>query len=199
MIELKHICIGARCPICGKNVIGFVNRFQFASGTEISCMHCGSMVISIKKQTRENYMSLNCFACGEYHTYPISKKSFFLNGFYSLGCKKNEVDVLYSGSYEDVDNALYTLDEEIARLTDKYYQSLEKEYGACIISALRILEEKSRDKRIICICGSFELKLKLSSQGIEIICPECGGSEFIPMSADEDLNSLIERRSIIIK
>lgn len=199
MIELKQTCLGSRCPVCGKNIIRFVNRFQFVSGTEINCPYCDSAVISIKKQAKENSLSLNCFACGEYHLYPISKKSIFSGNFFSLSCKKNEVDVLYSGSYENVDNALFALNEEISRITDMYYVSLEKKYGACIISALRILEEKSRDKRIICICGSFELKLKLSGQGIEIICPDCGGSEFIPVSTEADLKSLIERRSILIK
>ncbi len=199
MIKLKNACVGIRCPVCDKNVIEYVNSFQVASGITLSCPHCNAPLLSIKKRVSFCNLSLNCFACEETHNYSISAKSFFSNAPVSFGCKVNDIDVLYIGNYESVDIALSQLSDEITRITDKYYENIEKTYGSCSTVALRILQEKAREKRIICLCGSYEMNLKLSDGGIYLICPKCGGSKFIPANTEEDLKALMERRSILIK
>lgn len=199
MIELKHSCIGVRCPVCGKNVIEYINRFQFASGKSFVCPDCGAPLISIKNDSSGGNISLNCFACGQQHSYILSKKCFFSEKPASFCCKENDVDVLYTGNYHDVDIALFELDNEINLLTDKYYQNLEQVYGSLSTAALRILEDKAREKRIICLCGSHEMKLHLLEGGIDLICPHCGGSEFIPVANENDVQVLMDRRSILIK
>ncbi len=198
MIELKYNYIGARCPVCNKNSVHAVNRFQFASGTILSCPDCGTSLVNIKKSVTSN-VNLACFACGTTHDYSISQKNFFSGKPFSFCCKENDVDVLYAGNYEDVENALFQLDREIKQLTENYYSNIEQTYGVYTKSALTILEEKARSNRILCLCGNYEIQLKLSKDGIEVICPDCGGSEYIPVSCEEDLVSLMERRSILIK
>lgn len=199
MIELKYTCIGVRCSCCGRNVIEYINRFQLASGTDFVCPDCSFKVASIKKKNNCSNILLNCFACGETHEYPIPAKNFFSEKAFSFCCKKNDVDVLYTGSYGDVENAMFQLSQEINRLTDKYYKNFEQLYGVCATSALRILEEKAQKKRIVCLCGSHIMNLKLCEGGIELICSRCGGTEFIPITTPEDIISLKERRSILIK
>lgn len=199
MIELKNNCIGVRCPVCGKNFVDYINKFQFASGTEVFCPYCEAPILSIKKRASSDNFTLNCFACGETHKYSVSAKSFFSGTPASYGCKVNAVDVLYTGSHEDVDMALSTLSDELNRLTDKYYDNMEKLYGSCSAAAIRILEEKARERRIICLCGSYEMNLNLSDGGIYLTCPQCGGSEFIPVATEDDVKALMERRSILVK
>lgn len=133
------------------------------------------------------------------HTYSLSGKSFFSEKPASFGCKVNEVDILFAGDYETVNDALLSLSEHMKVLTDKYYENLEKVYGSHKSAALKILEEKARDKRIICLCGNYDLNVKIKEDGIELICPNCGCSEFIAIAGDEDVNALLERRSILIK
>ena len=199
MIELKHKCIGVRCPVCGKNVIEHINKFQFSSGADFTCTDCNTPLFSIKKGTSGSNIFLNCFACGETHSFAISRNSFFSDNPASFGCKENKVDVLFIGSFEDVDTALFQLSEEMEILTNQYYSNLEKSYGTFRAAALRILEEKAKEKRIICLCGSYELSLKMSEDGIYLVCPQCGASEFIPTSGEDDIKALMNRRSILIK
>lgn len=199
MIELKYSCMGVRCPVCGKNVIEHINAFQFSSGTTAKCPDCGAPLLTLKKASCRQNVFLSCFACGETHSYSIPRKSFFSGAPFSFGCKENDVDVLFTGTSEDVDNALFQLSKEINSLTDKYYKNLENLYGSCTVSALRIIEEKAKDKKIICLCGSFDMNIKLSEGGIELLCPHCGGCEFIPVACEDDIKALMERRSILIK
>lgn len=198
MIELKKTCVGVRCPACNKNIIEYINRFQFSSGMDLFCPYCNTPILSIKKRSSDNF-HLNCFGCGEAHTYSILAKSFFSEKTASFGCKVNKVDVLFTGSHEDVDLALCQLSEEIKILTDKYYNNLEQFYGRLSTAALRILEEKSCERRIVCLCGNYKLNLKISDGGIYLICPKCGGSEFIPISIESDIQALKARRCILIK
>ena len=198
MIELKHSCIGVRCSVCGKNVIEYINSFQFSSGTTVICKDCGAPLFTIKKGTIGN-IALNCFACGEIHTYTLSKKAFLSGTSTSFGCKENKIDVLFAGRYEVVDDALFRLSEHMKLLTDKYYENLEKTYGTYAASALKILEEKARDKRIFCLCGNYQLNIKIVGNSIHLTCPNCGSFEDISISNDEDIKNLLERRSIFIK
>ena len=198
MIELKNTCIGLRCHACNKNIIEYINKFQFSSGTEIICPHCGVPVLSIKKRVADNFQ-LNCFGCGETHTYTVSSKNFFSEKVASYGCKINKVDVIFTGSYEEVDIALYHLSEEINKLTDNYYSNLEQLYGRLHTAAIRILEKKQQENRIVCLCGSQDITIKLSDKGIRLICPHCGADEFIPLTCDSDLSALDERLCILIK
>lgn len=198
MIELKHSCIGARCSVCGKSSIEYINSFQFASGITVTCSDCGAPLFTIKKGDTSN-LTLNCFACGKAHTYTLSKKSFLSGTPISFGCKENDIDVFFAGTYEDVDDALFRLSEHMKTLTDKYYKNLEKIYGSRTSAALRILEEKAKEKRIFCLCGNYELNIKIVENGIHLICPNCDSSEFISITNDDDIKSLLERRSIFIK
>lgn len=198
MIELKHSCIGARCSVCGKNIIEYINGFQFASGTTVICKDCGATLFTVNKGKTGN-LTLNCFACGEKHTYTLSKKAFFSGAACSFGCKENKIDVLFVGCYEDVDDALFRLSMHMKSLTEKYYENLEKNYGFYTASALKILEDKARNKRIFCLCGNYQLNIKIVENAIHLICPNCGSSEIISISNDEDIKNLFERRSIFIK
>ncbi len=198
MIELKNTCIGVRCAICNKNIVEYINRFQFASGTELFCPYCNSHILSIKKRDLFN-MSINCFACSETHAYSISANSFFSENIASYGCKNNKVDIFFTGSHDDVDIALHKLSKELKILTDRYYDNFRQLYGSLNTDALRILGEKASEKRIICLCGSNKINLKISVSGIYLICPSCGSSEFIPVGNEEDVQALKERRSILIR
>lgn len=199
MIELKYTHIGLRCPHCNQNIITSVNRFQLASGTTLSCPHCNSTVVTVRKKSSVASINLACFACGNKHEYSVSQKNFFSGKLFSFGCKENDVDILYIGSYGDVDNALFQLSRELESLTDKYYDNIEQTYGPYTKSALHILEEKARNNRIICLCGSYDMKLKLLKDGVELTCPKCGGAEHISVTCEEDIVSLMERRSILLK
>ena len=199
MIELKYSHVGLRCPVCNQNIINPINRFQLASGTTLHCPHCDSAVATIKKKATAANINLNCFACGKKHEYSVSQKSFFSGKLFSFSCRENAVDVLYIGNYPDVDNALFQLGKEIKSLTDKYYDNIEQTYGTYTKSALHILQEKAHNNRIICLCGSYEIRLKLLKNGVELTCPKCGGLECIPITCEEDIVSLMERRSILLK
>lgn len=199
MIELKHTCVGLRCPFCGRSVIEYVNRFQFSSGINLVCPHCNVPLLNIKNKLGSCVISLNCFACGENHMYTLPRNAFFSDKVFSFSCKENDIDVLFTGNYPDVDIALFQLSKELDLLTDKYYEGLENTYGSLAIAALRIVQEKLKEKRIICLCGSYEINIGLSDGGISLICPKCKGETFIPISSEKDLNSLMERRSILIK
>ncbi|MBR6523125.1 MAG: hypothetical protein IKT39_00750 [Clostridia bacterium] len=198
MIELKNTCIGVRCPCCSRNIIEYINRFQFSSGTDLICPHCNTPILSIKKKAAGN-LSLNCFGCGETHIYSVSAKSFFSDKPASFGCKTNKVDILFTGSYDNVNLALCQLAEEMDELTDKYYSNMKQIYGSLNTAAIRILEKKSLEKRIVCLCGSCEMNVKLSDGGIRLICAHCGSFEDIPVSSEDDLASLEQRRCILIK
>ena len=199
MIELKHGCVGMRCPVCDKNIIEFVNVFQFASGSTFRCPDCNSPILSIGKNPKKGNFSLCCFACGENHSFKISRQSFFSGKLSSFGCKENLVDVLFTGPYDEIENALEQLSAELQVLAGKYYESIEQKYGRYRTAAIKILEEKAKEKRIICLCGSYELSVKLGEKGIYIFCPKCNASEFIPAETEEDITNLINRRSILIK
>ncbi|MBR5586733.1 MAG: hypothetical protein IKW02_02110 [Clostridia bacterium] len=199
MIEMKHSCVGMRCPVCSKKIIEFINVFQFASGFNFRCPDCNSPLFSFGKDSKKGNFSLNCFACGDNHTFKISKKSFFSDKLASFGCKENIVDVLFTGPYDMVFDALEQLSQELKSLSDKYYQSMEQQYGKYLSAAIKIIEEKAKEKRIICLCGSYEFNLKFEKGGIHITCGKCGASEFIPAENEEDLNVLINRRSILLK
>ena len=198
MIELKNTCVGLRCHACNNNFVEYINKFQFSSGTDIICPHCSAPVLSIKKSAADNFQ-LNCFGCGETHTYSVSAKSLFSEKAASYGCKINKVDVIFIGSFEQVDLALHQLSEEINRLTDKYYSNLEQLYGKLYTAAIRILEKKAAQKRIVCLCGNYETTVKLSDGGINLICSHCGSFEFIPLTSEAELRSLDDRRCILIK
>ena len=199
MIELKQGFVGMRCPVCERNVIESINLFQFASGTVVHCPDCGTAILSISKNLRKGNFSINCFACNKTHTFKISKKSFLSGTSAAFGCTENIIDVLFTGTYEDVDNSLFQLSAEIKKLSQQYYENLEKKYGEYSAAAIKIIEEKAKNKRIICLCGSYEFNIKLAENGIYIVCPKCGGSEFIPAQSEDDINALINRRSILIK
>lgn len=198
MIELKYACIGVRCSVCGKSIIEHINSFQLASGVNIICRDCGAPVFSIRKSVSNNLM-LNCFACGKMHTYTLSKNSFFSGKPISFCCMENEIDVFFAGLHDEVDDALFRLSEHIKTLTDKYYENFEKKYGSHASAALRILEEKAMEKRIFCLCGNYELNIKIIENAIQLICPNCGSSVTIPITNDKDITLLMERRSIFIK
>ena len=198
MIELKNTCVGTRCPACNRNIIEYINRFQFSSGTDLICPHCNTPVLSIKKKSSGNFR-LNCFGCGEAHTYSVSPKSFFSEKSASFGCKINKVDVLFTGGYDEVSLALCRLAEEINELTDKYYINMEQVYGKLNAAAIRILEKKSREGRIVCLCGKHETTVNFFNGGIKLTCSHCGSFEVIPINSESDLDSLEQRRCILIK
>ena len=198
MIELKNTCVGIRCPVCSKNIVEYVNSFQFFSGTVLFCPDCNTPVLAIKKKSPGNFQ-LSCFGCGQVHSYSISKKSFFSETAASFGCKTNKVDVLFTGSYDDVTLALHQLTEEIDKLTDKYYEGVEQLYGRLNTAAVRILEKKSAERRIVCLCGSYEATVRFSDGGISLVCSHCGNLEFIPVRCEDDLAALEQRRCILIK
>ncbi|MFA7636467.1 MAG: hypothetical protein WCX81_01745 [Monoglobales bacterium] len=199
MIAIKYGCIGVRCPNCGKNNIESINRFQFVSGVELNCQYCETPILSIKKRNSTGNLHLHCYACGEIHTYSLSAKSMLSGIPASFNCKENDVEVIYTGGEQSVASSLETLSEELEYLTEKYYENFEKIYGHRSLTALHILEQKAREKRIVCLCGSYETTLRLSDGGIYLDCPLCGSSIFIPIATDEDINALANRRSILIK
>lgn len=198
MIELKNICIGLRCPLCGRNVIEYINNFQFCSGCQITCEKCGATLFTITKNKRKNF-SHNCFACGNIHTNTLSKSIFNSATLTAFGCTENDIDGLFIGSYEDVDISLFELSKELDALTEKYYENLEETYGNIATAAVRIIEEKVRGKRIICLCGSYEFNLKIEENGIIVSCPHCGAKEYISVKNEEELKELVDRRSILIR
>lgn len=199
MIALQIAFIGVRCPSCGKNNIEPINRFQFASGSELFCPYCGTHILSITKSTSRGNLHVNCFACGESHTYSLSARSLFSGVPASFNCKVNDIEVIYAGNEQDVSLSLDKLSDELNFLTEKYYESFRETYGSRCVTALHILEQKSREKRIICLCGSCEANLTLSDDGIYLTCLSCGSSIFIPIATEEDIHSLMERRSILIR
>ena len=204
MASTKHTHIAYRCPECGTIVFGLVGEAiaHAASMLRLKC-ECGKSALDITPtQDKKIKLSVPCVLCRDNHNFVLSPALFFERELFTGGCPYSNLDIIFIGEKEKVDEALQKNTEALQKLIkDMEVETLEELQpedmdedevlpDAQVYDLIRfVVKDLEADGKVDCPCHSGSYDLRYAPGGIQVYCTECEASHFfscVSAAAAED-------------
>lgn len=200
MVIRRDKTIAYKCFECGFNEINTLNIFNLSKEGEyiIECSDCGGSRLTIQKGVGKYTLIVDCFICSEHHVYTVSDKSFWADKPFSFACLSTGFDICFIGSKKEVEAFCDQLDEELDAMEESYEEYESKEQGELMVNALNRIHDIAKGGNLFCICGSTDIGLDITPEGIKLLCRKCGATEFIDSFDDMAVEKLMTRTSIVL-
>lgn len=196
MVKNLTRTVAYSCPFCMQDMQEQLNIFDFSGNApvELFCSdrHCAESCAVITDCGLKYKIKVKCSACGEFHTYTISKSAFWTVPLMTFNCTNFDMQIFFFGEKDRVEEAVSENEEMITEMADEAFDALPDSYKLAfsIIDSIHSLLE---EKRIICRCGSKEIYPDFDGTSIVLSCENCRRTYSFDISEDL-LNMLINRK-----
>lgn len=204
--------IAYRCPECGSVIFGLVGEFALdCKMLRLKCDCGGSSLDFSTTADKKIKLSVPCVLCKENHSYVISPSVFFGRDVFSFNCPYANLDIAFVGSKERIDELAKKSEDELRRIItglgaeelsdiqpvdmDDDEILAEPEAYDIIRFVLKNLEDEGRAD---CPCHSGCYDLRYAPGGIQIFCPECQATKFLPCHTATGAEQYVDLDSIIL-
>lgn len=158
----------------------------------------GMRPIEIIRKKRGINVSMYCDGCQQYTTYQFSLRDLCRKGGNYLYCDNCSIDLGFIGNREDV--------EKVALKHKKKVEFLIKEMGfdsffknpLIVYELINYIHYMVENKKIICECGSVDIKTNVNFDKIELLCEKCESRLVIDAKNRKDLEKIKQGNSIVI-
>ncbi len=191
--------IAYRCPECGVATVGIVGKFALKANMirlKCSCEKSSALDANIISENKIK-LSVPCILCKQNHAYTISESIFFERDSFLLSCPYSGMDIAVIGDEASVGEALARTENELStvmagfeadELSDIQPEDMTDDEilpDPAIYDTIRfIVKELEADGKISCPCKAGKgYDLRFADGGIDVYCPSCGGSAFLPVSS----------------
>lgn len=188
------------CPECDGIVRKKLNIFDLSGkrGYKAICPNsgCKSLVWEIKEAKDKYRITVNCPACDEYHTYTMSKRSFWGKKYFSFNCTAWEVGVLYFGDDEQyIESQMDIQNDSISDMLSGIMEedgSFEVMYD--LIACINDIAQKGE---IECICKNPDITVIIDENKVVLSCKNCGRKKII-IPTEENIYLLTQTGTIVL-
>ena len=190
----------ATCPECASKLKTKLNIFSFSENKTFcaTCQEkgCGAPVWEIRGIKDKYRISVNCPACGENHTYTISRRSFWGRDYFCLNCPTWEVGILYVGSDEDyIDRQMDMQDEHITEMLGGI-ADLDDTFSV-MYDLIECINDIAKTNNIKCGCKSPDVTMGIDEDRVVLCCKNCGRKKVI-LSTEENIDYLLKAGTIVL-
>lgn len=180
--------ISCRCPVCTERSYIDVTPFQINGGYTEECSVCGAQFLGISKKQSGYSFKVSCFICETMHEFTVSLGNFMNKELLALGCPLTGIDLLYVGNKQNVYNAAAEADDIFSDFSETLTgDECLNDLPPFFEDAFRILNAKLTANNITCPCGHTKPALKISPNGITVMCDNCCAKHFIPIADLSDI------------
>lgn len=193
--------VAYRCPSCGQTVKSMVGAFTLnADMLRLKCPCGGSEMTMEYKKDKKIRLTIPCFLCPRPHIYTVSENIFFGKDVFAFPCSYTGVDIGFSGSLENVENAVKESDlalEEI--LGDASFEDVTSGERSDVFDdpqildiVLYVVEDLAEEGKIHCGCvdgGDYEVAVK--DDDVIVRCRKCGREVAIPAGSTLAANAFL--------
>lgn len=190
--QKKHAHIAYRCPECNDVIYGLMGEFALnAHAMRLKCA-CGKTSLDISAtHDKKIKFSVPCVLCKENHNFVVSPALFFERDIFLGGCPYANVNILFIGEKEKIDNAVFENDKVLSKLiADMGVESLEDLQptdmdedeilpDASVYDLIRfVVKDLEAEEKVDCPCHSGNYNLRYAPGGIQVYCEDCGATYF---------------------
>ena len=205
--QKRHTHIAYRCPECNTVIYGLVGEFALNSSMMRLNCSCGKSALTLAPTSDGKLkLSVPCTLCRDNHSFVISPALFFERDIFLGGCPYANVNVVFIGEKEKVDEAVYENGEALKRLiagmgvetlSDLQPEDMDEDEvlpDASVYDLIRfVVKDLEAEGKIDCPCHSGNYDLRYAPGGIQVFCPECEAAHFFSCAsasaAEEYLNT----------
>ena len=201
ILDKKMTAVAYRCPSCGQTVKSMIGAFTLnADMMKLKCPCGGSEMVIEKKRDGKIRLTVPCFLCPRPHIYNVSESIFFGRDVFAYPCSYTGVDVAFSGSLENVEDAVEESDLILEDLLgDASFEDISCAEDSRIFDDPQILDivlyvigDLAEEGNIHCGCEDRgEYEVALSGEAVTVRCKKCGKSAEIPAGSTLAANAFL--------
>lgn len=211
---MKEQYFAYRCPECGDTVLSLMGKFSLSGDLLRLRCTCGKSFADIRaEQGKKVHLSVPCPICNKPHSYTVAPSLFLEKELFSLGCPYSpDIGVAFMGERESLDLTIKKESEKLSALlsafgseslSDLQPQDMNDEEilpDPVIYDTIRFLvRELEADGLVHCPCGRGTYDFRLTDDGIQVVCPDCGASYEFSVSSPEAAQSYLTIDSLDLK
>ncbi len=197
---MKEKYFAYRCPDCGDTVLALMGSFSLSGDLLRLRCPCGGSYADIRAERAQKvHLSVPCPICKKEHSYTIAPSLLLEKELFTLGCPYSpDIATALMGEREPLDDALAKEGEKLSTLlrafesdtlADLQPQDMNDEEilpDPTVYDTIRFLvRELEADGLVHCPCGRGSYDFRLTDDGIQVVCPDCGASyEFLATSPE---------------
>ena len=189
----RHTHIAYRCPECGTVIYGLVGEFALdANLMRLKCTACEKTSLDIiPTNDKKIKLSVPCVLCKENHNYIVSPSLFFERETFLGGCPYADVDILFIGVKDKVDEAVSKNEKTLSKLiadmgaetlSDIQPMDMDEDEilpDAQVYDLIRfVVKDLESEGRVDCPCHRGNYDLRYAPGGIQVFCEDCGATYF---------------------
>lgn len=200
MIIDTNLTITYKCTMCGTFEFFRISLFNllYKDSLSISCRCKGSKLTILKKNVYKFEIKTPCIACGDVHTYSITKKNVFPSELIAFSCPHTGIQHCFVGQedkvYKKIDNLERELDEIINMFGyDNYFSNTQ-----VMFDSLNKIHDLAEQKNLVCECGNTDIELLLYPDCVFLNCIKCSGNMIVSALNNEDLNDTLNKTQIVL-
>ena len=175
------------CPACLEFHSKTVNLFTASDEErEVVCCELNESGVYLKNEN-ELTLSVPCFACGLFHSFPVSLRRLNRGKAIIFNCPNSGMEIMALGNREEV--ARWEQDYE--RVLDRLLEAQE-EYNSVINEIVNKVQMLCLEEKIKCDCPKCAPKLFVDDGAITINCKNCGVTLTLQTSTREDVQYILD-------
>ena len=204
MIKSLNQSVGYICPECEEFILDDIDIFTFydkekSNGYDKSFLckdkTCNTVSSGVVAKKDKYKIIVHCPYCREYHEFFIKKSAFWTKDILAFRCQISNMNVFYVGDREKISQ----MEKEQEDFLKNFNNELELTTKAeCLVYIFEELHEMMEEEKIFCHCGSSEIEIELSEEGILVCCSTCGCENVIEPTKEE-YEKLVEKDVFILK
>lgn len=206
----RHTHIAYRCPECNTVIYGLVGEFALTSSMmRLNCTCTKSALTLQPTNDGKIKISAPCTLCKDSHSFVISPALFFERDLFLGGCPYNNINVVFIGEKEKVDEAVFENGEALKRLItamgvdtleDLQPEDMDEDEvlpDAHVYDLIRfVVKDLEAEGKIDCPCHSGCYDLRYAPGGIQVFCPECEATYFFPCASASAAEEYLDVKEI---
>ena len=200
MINDIKITICYRCIYCGKVEVKEISIFSLSGSKPfyVEC-DCNKFYFKICKNKKGDYViTYPCLLCNEMHRFEIGRKMFWNNVNIAFECPVFEVEMFYSGNYENANHSRIIIKKDAGDVKEAIGYNTFLGVNPFAPDIIDKIQKLSNHGKLSCKCSSKDIKLMLFYDRIELECAKCGLSMCIDAVVEDDVNEVKSYDEVII-
>ena len=202
ILDKKMTTVAYRCPGCGQTVKSMIGAFSLMGDLLRLKCPCGdsSMTVERRRSDGKIRITIPCFLCPRPHIYTVSENIFYGRDVFAYPCSYTGVDIGFSGSESNVEDALRESDLALEEmLGDASFEDVTSGGGSDVFDDPQILDivlfvirDLADEGKIHCACGGEgEYEASVTGDSVVVTCKRCGRSREIPAGSTLEANAFL--------